>query len=71
MGATIRIPAHVDLAVEKSLPLDASDVTPADHGARLEFVREELSRVRKVIRDIGLENGIMDESDFIERTKKK
>jgi hypothetical protein len=71
MGGTIRIPDHVELGTEKSLPLDASDITPTDHATRLEYVREEISRVRKIIRDVGRENGIIDESDFIRRKNKK
>ena len=71
MGATINIPKHIDLIAERSKPLDASDVIRRSEGrTKLELCREEVARLRKVIRDVGRENGMDPDFEFGDENKK-
>ena len=70
MGATLRVPKHIDLLEEISKPLDASDTEPFAGESRLENCRREIARVRKVIREFGIENGIEADSSLGSLRKK-
>lgn len=71
MGAKINLPEHIDLIAERSKPLDASDVIRGSDGTtKLELCRAEVARLRKVIRDIGRENGMDPDFEFGDENKK-
>ena len=70
MGATINLPKHIDLIAERSKPLDASDVFRSEGRTKLELCREEVARLRKVIRDVGRENGMDPDFEFGDENKK-
>lgn len=71
MGATIQIPEHVDLIAERLKPLDASDIFRGSEGrTKLELCRAEVARLRKVIREVGRENGMDPDFEFGNENKK-